>query len=124
TAVEWLIEPLVRVERDRVGARHPGELRGLCESRGGAVGAVDVEPKVVRTSDVCECGQRINRAAHDGPGGTDQRDSAPPGPAIARDRALERIEIDAHVFVDGNEAQVRASKAEHRDGPRDRHMYL
>ena len=51
SAIERLIKPLVRIERKRIGFRQAPEFV-RCGQRGeGPVGAVDVEPRIVRACD-------------------------------------------------------------------------
>ena len=111
-AVERLVEPFVRVERDRVGLRHARELLRLRKCGRSAVGAVDVEPQTVPPRDVCELGERIDRAAHDRPGRTDHGNALTSCVSIVRDRSLQRRHFDPHLIVDLDQAQICAPEPE------------
>ena len=74
--------------------------------------------------DVRQVSKRIDRAGHDRAGRADERDSAQTSFAVTRDRGLQCRNVDPHVLVDRDQAQVRASNTEHRNRLRNRHVDL
>ena len=82
-------EPLVGVERHRVGSLEPGEqVPGGRRRRGrDAVGAVDVEPDVARGAHVGQRLDRVNRAGQGRSRGRDDRHGARCRAAVGIDRA-------------------------------------
>ena len=83
-----------------------------------------MEPEIVPPRDVRQVSKRIDRAGHDRAGRTDQRDSGQTSFAVTRDRSLQCRNVDPHVIVDRDQAQVRASNTEHRNRLRNRHVDL
>ena len=62
--LDRLVQPLVRVERDRVRELDPGErlAAALGEAGERAVGAVDVQPHALLAADLRQLGERVHRA--------------------------------------------------------------
>src|SRR5579864_930747 len=62
SAIERLIEPLMRIERNRVSQFDAIELVALCYGCQSSIGSVDVKPQSVPLRDPGNFSQRINRA--------------------------------------------------------------
>ena len=77
-ALERLVEPLVRVERDRVRKLDPGQQGAICEGREAAVGPVHVQPHAALAAGLGKLGQRVDRARVGRPGvrGQEERRAA------------------------------------------------
>ena len=80
-APERLVEPLVRVERDRVGQLDAAQrlAAALGDRREPAVGGVDVEPHAALAADGGQLGQRVDRAGVRGAGAADDEQRLAPG---------------------------------------------
>ena len=103
---------LVRVERDAVGKLDAGEQRAalLAQGEQPAIGAVDVEPRVVTAAQGGDLRQRIDRAGVDRPGrGNDQPRAHPVGD-VALERLLKCINRHAVALV-GRDLATRSATA-------------
>ena len=116
------VEPLVRVDRDRVGALEPAEERRGAgrRGRGSAVRAVDVEPHAVLGADVGNRVEGIDGAGAGGAGDAHDGDRRDAGGAIGLDRAGELVGAHAQGVVAADDAQRAAAEAEHVAGAADR----
>ena len=87
-------EPLVRVERDRVGAVDAGEevSRGRRGRRGDPVRAVDVQPDAPRLADVREGVDQVDGAGERRPGGRDHGDGRDARCPVGVDRLGDRLD--------------------------------
>ena len=94
--LDRLVEPFVRVERDRVGELHAGErlAAALAEAGEGAVGAVDVEPDAMLAADLRELAERVDRARGRGAGVRDHHERLPAAGEVGGDRAAEGVRAD------------------------------
>ncbi len=126
TNVVRLEEPLVGVDRDRIGAlqvRHPGRVAGRQADRA-AVGGVDVEPQAVvlgKVGQVCCPVHRpgVRRAGH----GADRERPQATGP-IRLDRRGDRRAAQAERIVGGHDLQGVDRESELIEGPADREVGL
>ena len=110
--------PLVRVERDRVGALDPAEAlpAAIGEMEEAAVGGVDVHPEVLGLGDVGHRVHRIDRARVGGPRGGDDEERPPAGGPILGDHRLQRLGVHPELRVDGDEPH-RAARHARRSPP-------
>ncbi len=116
------VEPLVRVDRERVDALEPAE-QGSARRRGrrgGAVGAVDVHPDVVLGADVGEGVERIDGARAGRARDADDGDGRHAGRDVRLDRAGELVGPDAEGVVAADLAKRAPAQAEHVAGAADR----
>jgi hypothetical protein len=125
-ALDRLEEPLVRVERHRVG---PVDARkrapaALGENGEPAVRGVDVEPHVGLAAQVGELAQRVDGARVGRAGVRAHGERGEPAPAIGVDRGGERRERQPESRVDGKHAHSLGAKPEHACGPRHRRVTL
>ena len=96
-AADGQIEPLVRIEREGIGFADAGE----CVARGGgdrgdaAVGAVDVEPKVVGAGEIGDGADGVDGSGAGGPGAGDDAERQVAGGAIFGVAAGEVGEVHA-----------------------------
>ena len=65
TTIQRLIEPLVRVERNRVGKFQAVELFSDCDCGERPIGPIHVKPGMLAVSDLGKLSQGINRASVD-----------------------------------------------------------
>ena len=89
-------EPLVRVERHRVGPVETREEVSGGRSRSGrdAVGPVDVEPDAALLADVGERPDRVDRAGQRRAGGGDDGDGRDTRRAVCLDRGVDRVRAE------------------------------
>ena len=106
TALEWLVEPFVRIERHGVGALDAGQGGTSAFGQRGetAVCGVNMHPHPVRGADVGDRGERVDSAAVGRPGGGRYEDGAAPEGHISLDGGDERVGAHGVVVVDGNHA--------------------
>ena len=121
-----LVEPLVRVERRRVGALEAAEGRAASfgQHREPAVRSVDVEPDPVRAADVGELVERIDRARVGGACIADRREGLTSGRDVRLDRSVQRLGADPVQVVDRHEVHLLGPEAEHANRPRHRRVAL
>ena len=122
-AVDRLVQPFVRIERQRIGLLQPAKLFGHRQRSESAIGAVDVQPQVLALGDVSDLGQRI-----DGAGATVPAVARSPsacGPPAGRRRSLPRgrQRACANRRRPGSVA-CSAADAQQRYRLRDRHVHL
>src|SRR5687767_12867587 len=92
--VDRRVEPLVWIAGERVGVTHRGQLRRCARSdrREGTVGAIDVDPHALITTETDDGADGVDRPGPDGPrGGHDGYGPEAPGPILG-DHVLERVE--------------------------------
>ena len=89
-------EPLVRVERQRVGALHAPVARGQrrVEHAEGAIGAIDVEPEPLGGGDFGERVERVDRAGVHGSRRAHEQSRRRAGRAVGGDRAAQRVRVE------------------------------
>ena len=106
TALEWLVQPFVRIERHGVGALDAGQGRTPAFGERGetAVRGVNVHPHPVLGADVGDRRERVDAAAVGRPGGGRYEDGAAPERDICLDRADERVGAHGVIVVDGDHA--------------------
>ena len=113
-ALERLVEPLVRIERHRVGQLDARQRGAPALGDGGepAVGAVDVEPDAAVAADAGQRGERVDRAGVRGArhAGGEQRRAA--GAHVGVDGGGQRLGPQAPVAVCGQHAQLVGAEAE------------
>ena len=121
-AVERLVEPLVRIEREGVrGGKSPERLRDG-EGREGAVGAVDMQPELLLAADGRDVGERIDCSRIDGAGGGDHGERGASGGAIGGDGRAQRLGVEAIVVARLDEREALAAESEQRHRLPDRHV--
>ena len=120
------VEPLVRVDRERVDAVETGEEVRARGRRGGgsAVGAVHVQPHAVRCADVGERVERVDGAGARGAGDADHRDRRDAGGNVGLDRARELVGPDAEGIVAADRAQRPPAEAEDVAGALERVVHV
>ncbi len=120
------VEPLVGIERDRVGPVETGEKVGGRGRGGGGetVGSVDVEPDAGFGADVGEPADRVDSARQRGARGGDDRDRDAPGCAISPDRAGNRLGNEPTIAVDREGPHVGRADPEQLRRALDRVMRL
>ncbi len=89
-------QPLVRVERERVGALHAAVARRerRVEHPEGAVGAVHVEPEPLRGRHAGERLERVDQPRVDGAGRADQQRRERPRGPVGGDRGAQRGRVE------------------------------
>ena len=124
--VERLEEPLVRIDRQGVGAFERGHAsrEPLGEPGSAGIGGVDVQPEALALGEVGKVGDRVDRAGVRRAGGTDDRErDAARGP-VGRDRLRDRSGLEPEPLV-GRDAHERVGReARDRQRPRDREVRL
>ena len=120
------VEPLVRIDRDRVRPLEPAEEVGGARGRGrgSAIGSVDVHPDAVLGADVGERVERVDRAGAGRAGDAHDRDGGHAGGAVALDGARELVGADAERVVAADHAQGAPAEAEDVARARDRVVRL
>jgi hypothetical protein len=113
------VEPLVRVERDRVGTLDAGELGAeiVGEHRRSAVSGVDVEPEPLVGADVGDLAQGIDRSGRHRSPAPDDGDGADSVIPIGLDRVAKLVHPHAVGIVDRDVPQRRRAQPEHVRGP-------
>ena len=125
-ALDRLVEPLVRIERDRVGRLDPAQRRtsALGQRREAAVGGVDVQPHAVLAADLGELAQRIDRAGVGRARGDAREQRRAAGRDVGLDRARERRRRQPQVLPAGQDAQLVGPEAEQPRRAGDRRVRL
>ncbi len=115
------VEPLVRIEADRIGPLDAVEKRaeGRDQRRRSTVGPVDVEPHPILPADVGDVAERIDGPGPDRPGGADGGDGPPPRLDVGRDGLPESGRFHPLVLVDFDAAHSGVADAEDLGGPID-----
>jgi len=108
TGFEWLIEPLVQIERERIGERQTLEqMAALVAKNGsGAVRAIDVEPEMLRIAEPAQLGQGIDGAGVGGAGAGNYAEGPFAGGAILRDGSGQSWERQAEFLIAGKAADL------------------
>jgi hypothetical protein len=112
----------VRVEREEIRQCEAVELLGRSDGGQSAVGAVDMEPQIVRPRHLGDACQRVDRAGYDRAGRRHDRDRPSPRATVVRDRCLQIIETHPEVVVHGNQSEIRPAQAERRHCLRHGHV--
>ena len=125
-ALVRLVQPLVRVERDRVGELDPGErlAAALGQRREAPVGRVDVEPGAVLVGDRGEVLERVDRAGVRRAAARADEEGPPTLALVRAHRGRQRGRLEALVLADREHAHVVGAQAEHARRPRDRRVRL
>ena len=125
-ALERLVEPLVRIERDRVRKLEPaqGAARPLAENGEAAVGRVDVKPDAVLAADPGELGQRVDGAAVRGASVRRGEQREAPGAQVGLDRGGQRLRREPERRVARQHAHLLRPEPEHPGPAGDRRMRL
>ena len=113
-AVDRHLQPLVGIQRDRVGARNrlePVAIRRV-ERGPGAERAVDVQPDAELGCDVGDVVQRINGTGIGGAAAGHDRERDLARLAVVLDRRAQRVRAHAKRVVGRNRTQVIGSDAE------------
>ena len=124
--LDRLVEPLVGVERDRVGELEPGE--SLATSVGEAcersVGAVDVQPDAVLAADLGELSQRIDRSDRGRAGICHDDERRQSGHDVGGDGRPERIGPHSRTPVGRDHAYLVGPESERPCRARERRVRL
>ena len=123
-AIDRLIQPFVRVERQGIGQRQSMELLGRSQGGQPSVGAIDVQPQTLAPGEVGDLRQGIDRAGDDAAGAGHDGDRRVSSFAVGGNSGLERIRPHPECVVDRDQAQIVAADAKHRDGLRNGHVHL
>jgi hypothetical protein len=126
TAIHRHLQPLVRIERHRIGARERLEAAGVgrVERRPGAECAVDVQPDVVPGGDVRDLVERVDGAGVRCAAAGNDRERQVTCAAVVLDRAAERVGPHAELLVRRDRAQLLCPDAELFHALLDRGMAL
>ncbi len=124
--LDRLVQPLVRVERDRVGQLHAGQRRApsLRQAGEGAVGAVHVQPGVVLAADPRQLGERVDRTHRRAARVGDDQQRAPAGGQVGADRALQRVRAHAPDVVAQDHPHLVGAEPQHARGAGQRRVRL
>ena len=90
SAAGGLIEPLVRIERDRVGEIDPVECIRDGERSECAVGSIDVQPELELAAEVGDGAERVDAAGGGGSGAGDYGNGILPACDVAMDRVSRK----------------------------------
>ena len=125
-ALVRLVEPLVRVERDRVRVLDPGELPApaLVEHREPAVRRVHVQPHVLLVAQLDEIFQRVDRAAVRGAAVRGDEERLATGRDVGLHRRLEQVDAHLELVARRDHANLVLPEAEAACGSRHRRMRL
>ena len=121
-AIDRHLQPLVRIERDRIGPRDRLELPGIgrIERRPGAEGAVDVQPDAEFSRDVGDRIQRVDGAGVGRAAAGDDRKGQVPRLQVVFDGTAERIGPHAKIRIGRDCAREIRADAELLDALLDR----
>ena len=81
--IHRLIEPFVKVDRERIGLSQPAKLLGHYECRRHPVRAIHVQPQSMFAAEYRDFLQRVDGARIDSSGGSDNRNQLAPRGAVA-----------------------------------------
>jgi hypothetical protein len=124
--LDGLVEPLVRVEGDRVGELQTLErpAASFAETGERAVGTVDVEPEVVVAADLRQVAERVDGACRRRAGVRDDQQWQPPGGLVGADSAEERLRAHPGAFVGRDDAHLVGPEPERPRGACQRRVRL
>ena len=122
SALERLVEPLVRIERDRVGQLDPrqGGATALGQNGETAVRGVDVEPHAALATQRRDLREGIHGAAARGTGRGGDEQGLATRARVGVHRRLERVDAQAVAIVNGKHAHLIRPEAEDARRARDR----
>ena len=125
-ALHRLVEPLVRVERDRVRRLDAGQRRAaaLGEHREPAVRGVDVQPHAVAAADVGQRAERIDGTGVGRTGGDRREQRRAALGDVDLDRPLEPPRVEPPVRACGEHTQLLGPEAEQARRARQRRVRL
>ena len=124
--VVGLEEPLVRIDRDRVGELEAGHALRVArrQPRGAAVGGVHVEPQPSASRESRERRDVVDRAGVRRPGDGADRERRQPRRAVRRDRGGDRLGPQPEPVVGGDHAQRVLREPEDVEPAPDREVRL
>src|SRR5215813_10689661 len=124
TAVQWLVQPLVWIEGDRIRQFQALEpvARGQCGQS--AVGAVHMEPDAMFSCDGRNLCQRIDRARVYRASGGYNRDRSFTGFLVTRERPIELRGNHVKRLIGPNQPQVLSSDSQQSHSLWNRHVYF
>ncbi len=114
SALEGLVEPLVRVQRDGVREPDAGQLLSATLGDRGepTVGGVDVQPDAVLPAHLGQLGEQVDRTGVGGAGDRHHDQRTPPGGDVGGDRRLEGRHAHPELVVDGEHPDLLGSESE------------
>ena len=125
-ALVRLVQPLVRVERDRIGEREIAERRSAAVGQHGeaAVRRIALEPDVALAADGGELVDRVDGAGARRAAVRDREERQPAGRLVGRHRGCKRRGLEPQIVADRQHAQLVRPEAEHPCRARDRRVRL